>query len=337
METLCYFYHPDHLGSTSWVTDSAKNGVQYCEYLPYGEPFIDQRSTTWSSRYTFSGKERDSETGYSYFGARYYHSDLSIWLSVDPMAEERPSLSPYSYCQNNPIIRTDPTGALDWIPPTDGSGNWIAEPGDGYWKLSQQSGISLEDAKNAVITSNQNRGQARTSEIMVYPGDVVNISTPQNETNTTNTLNYQMRYPASGVCESVSLVGTLIDVFIREPIQDGLEYIGMGENAAYWTSAGITIAGSIMLAKKISGGKKSSWNYGAFKSEAKWTSQFSERGWTPKQVTEAITKGKSFESINKVNPANRATRFVHPKTGQSVVIDNTTRELLHVGAPGYKY
>jgi hypothetical protein len=46
MKTLRYFYHPDHpdhLGSTSWVTDSAKNGVQYCEYLPYGEPFIDQR------------------------------------------------------------------------------------------------------------------------------------------------------------------------------------------------------------------------------------------------------------------------------------------------------
>jgi len=128
METLCYFYHsdhPDYLGSTSWVTDSAKNGVQYCEYLPFGEPLVDQRSTTWSSRYTFSGKERDSETGYSYFGARYYHPDLSIWLSVDPMAEERPSLSPYSYCQNNPIIRTDPTGALDRTDGyTDGQGNY---------------------------------------------------------------------------------------------------------------------------------------------------------------------------------------------------------------------
>jgi RHS repeat-associated protein len=113
MKTLRYFYHPDHpdhLGSTSWVTDSAKNGVQYCEYLPYGEPFIDQRSTTWSSRYTFSGKERDSETGYSYFGARYYHSDLSIWLSVDPMSDKYPNLTPYAYCANNPVILVDPDG-----------------------------------------------------------------------------------------------------------------------------------------------------------------------------------------------------------------------------------
>jgi RHS repeat-associated protein len=110
MKTLRYFYHPDHLGSTSWVTDSAKNGVQYCEYLPYGEPFIDQRSTTWSSRYTFSGKERDSETGYSYFGARYYHSDLSIWLSVDPLSDKYPNLTPYAYCANNPVILVDPDG-----------------------------------------------------------------------------------------------------------------------------------------------------------------------------------------------------------------------------------
>jgi len=45
------------------------------------------RNTPENSRYTFSGKERDGETGYSYFGARYYNSDISIWLSVDPLSD----------------------------------------------------------------------------------------------------------------------------------------------------------------------------------------------------------------------------------------------------------
>ena len=45
-----------------------------------------------------TGKEKDSETGYYYFGARYYNSDLSLWLSVDPMADKYPNLSPYNYC-----------------------------------------------------------------------------------------------------------------------------------------------------------------------------------------------------------------------------------------------
>ncbi len=170
-ETLRYFYHPDHIGSTSWVTDSAKNGIQYCEYLPFGEPFLDQRSTTWNSRYTFSGKERDGETGYSLvkklrffsslafgneklvfhyahclrrFGARYYNSDISIWLSVDPMSDERSWISPYNYCQNNPVRLVDPTGALDWKP--DQEGNLIAESGDNAQTLAQYQGISYSEA-----------------------------------------------------------------------------------------------------------------------------------------------------------------------------------------------
>ena len=60
--------------------------------------------------YTFSAKERDTETGLSYFGARYYSSDLSIWLSVDPMSDKYPSLSPYVYCANNPVKLVDPNG-----------------------------------------------------------------------------------------------------------------------------------------------------------------------------------------------------------------------------------
>ena len=58
-----------------------------------------------------AGKERDSETGFSYFGARYYDSDLMTgWLSVDPMADKYPGLSPYAYCGWNPVRLVDPNG-----------------------------------------------------------------------------------------------------------------------------------------------------------------------------------------------------------------------------------
>ena len=58
-----------------------------------------------------TGKERDSETGFSYFGARYYDSDiLTGWLSVDPMADKYPGLSPYAYCGWNPVRLVDPDG-----------------------------------------------------------------------------------------------------------------------------------------------------------------------------------------------------------------------------------
>ena len=52
-----------------------------------------------------------AETGFSYFGARYYDSDLMTgWLSVDPLADKYPGLSPYAYCANNPIRLVDPNG-----------------------------------------------------------------------------------------------------------------------------------------------------------------------------------------------------------------------------------
>ncbi len=109
-EKECYWYHPDHLGSSSWITFSDGKAVQHLHYLPWGENFVDQRSTGWNARFTFSAKERDTETGLSYFGSRYYSSDLSIWLSVDPQAAKYPSLSPYVYCANNPVKLVDPNG-----------------------------------------------------------------------------------------------------------------------------------------------------------------------------------------------------------------------------------
>ena len=110
-EKECYWYHPDHLGSSSWITEVGGKPIQHLHYLPWGEDFVDQRSSTFDGvRYTFSAKEKDAETGYSYFGSRYYNSDLSIWLSVDPQAAKYPSLSPYVYCADNPVKLVDPNG-----------------------------------------------------------------------------------------------------------------------------------------------------------------------------------------------------------------------------------
>ena len=70
------------------------------------------RPISWCySPSSFTGKELDSETGYSYFGARYYDAELSgLFFSVDPMVDKYPNISPYAYCCWNPIIFVDPEG-----------------------------------------------------------------------------------------------------------------------------------------------------------------------------------------------------------------------------------
>ena len=52
----------------------------------------------------------DPETGYYYYGARYYNPMTSVWLSVDPLADKYPSLTPYAFVANNPIMLIDPDG-----------------------------------------------------------------------------------------------------------------------------------------------------------------------------------------------------------------------------------
>ena len=72
-ETDCYWYHPDHLGSSSWITYTDGSAVEHLHYMPWGEDFVRQRSTNWYAMYTFSAKEKDIETGYSYFNSfRYF-------------------------------------------------------------------------------------------------------------------------------------------------------------------------------------------------------------------------------------------------------------------------
>jgi len=110
--TSSYFYHSDHLGSSSLITDASGDIVQHLEYVPFGETFIDERrsASSWTTPYQFSGKERDEETGLLYFGARYQDSKYGIWYSVDPLAEKYPNISSYVYCADNPVKFIDPNG-----------------------------------------------------------------------------------------------------------------------------------------------------------------------------------------------------------------------------------
>ena len=121
---------------------------------------------------TFTGKERDSETGFSYFGARYYDSDLMTgWLSVDPLADKYPSLSPYAYCAWNPVRLVDPNGREIRI----------------YYK--NKSGIAklFERRKYIVYTPNMN-----------YLGNNSFVK------ETVNALNYVIKGDTQGIINTIS-------------------------------------------------------------------------------------------------------------------------------------
>ena len=65
---------------------------------------------SWASRGVFFNHTMTEQL---HFGARYYSSDLSVWLSVDPLASKFPRMSPYMYVRGNPIMLIDPNGMSD--------------------------------------------------------------------------------------------------------------------------------------------------------------------------------------------------------------------------------
>ena len=124
-ERMQFYYHPDYLGSSSYITNLDGEVSQHIEYVPFIEVFIDElelmrksatkgkanSNNTWNTPYLFNAKEFDEETGLYYYGARYYEPRISLWMSTDPMQEKFVDASPYVYCLQNPIIILDYNGA----------------------------------------------------------------------------------------------------------------------------------------------------------------------------------------------------------------------------------
>jgi RHS repeat-associated protein len=140
-----YYYHADHLGSTSVVTDHNGEVYERLEYTPYGETWLDETNgdTYFDTPYRFSAKEKDEETGLYYYGARYLDPKYSRWISADPaLGDYLPqapindeakkhnqslpgqggvfnviNLNLYHYAGNNPIKYTDPDGSQVAVTP----------------------------------------------------------------------------------------------------------------------------------------------------------------------------------------------------------------------------
>lgn len=149
---LLYFYHPDHLGTSTFLTDYNGNAYQFFLNLPFGETMAEQKSITedYETPYKFNGKELDEETGLYYYGARYYDPKTSIWLSVDPLMEKYPNFNPYAYCYQNPINIIDPTGmeGKKAEPPINGLDYFRDDTGEYFWNHEKNTYEHYADPNN---------------------------------------------------------------------------------------------------------------------------------------------------------------------------------------------
>jgi RHS repeat-associated protein len=117
------YYHQDHLGSSSVMSDGEGQLVSETAFYPFGHPRVEHAPRNVKEVYGFTQKERDGESGLNYFEARYYAEVTSAFLSVDSaftlavqsgtiraLLQDPGNLNGYAYARRNPIGNFDPDG-----------------------------------------------------------------------------------------------------------------------------------------------------------------------------------------------------------------------------------
>ena len=126
-------------------------------------------------KYSFNAKELDEETGMYYYEARYYNPPT--FISRDPLMSEKPWLTPFHYCSNNPIGRVDPSGMLDednidkWRYHTDTEElEWISNEGGDYHQIVE----FVKNGKDGKLYYDKDKGKG--VEYDGYIGEMFNFS-----------------------------------------------------------------------------------------------------------------------------------------------------------------
>ena len=234
-----FYYHTDHLGSTSYITDAKANIAQFDAYLPYGELLVDEHSSTEEMPYKFNGKELDEETGLYYYGARYMDPKISMWLGVDPLAEKYPEISPYIYCHNNPINLIDPNGKNDYILNLDGEIKLIEENSNDFntiFAYDRQGGIdkntkidvpkSFNESKTTTQVQGRTSKDADGNKISTYEFDLYTVDDEQIASNIFEFLakNSDVEWSNTKVSSKDNTSFNLISTSHKEGSEVGMRY-----------------------------------------------------------------------------------------------------------------
>ena len=96
------------------ILNSTGGLISAQDYDLWGYLLDGRTYESYDSKFKFTGKERDEENKYDYFGARYYDAKVGRWEQVEPLMDKYISISPYCYGLNNPVVLLDADG-LDLV------------------------------------------------------------------------------------------------------------------------------------------------------------------------------------------------------------------------------
>ena len=326
------YYTADHLGSTRLVTDATGSaGTMQCfDYMPFGAEIAsgtDGRASCFGNGTDafypeFTAKERDSESGLDFFGARYFSGAQGRFTSPDEPLNDQYQSDPqswnlYSYVRNNPLKFTDPTGQ-DCIYTNNLSSNGTVgiERGD----CSQNGGtyvngtidtnsLAYNQQKSTLSYSYTNGDTLGSGVIGGLPAPVQfpGIEGPANQAGAAQIAGSQSLINEFAKQAAIGAAGGVAGRLIGA----GVEAL-LAARAAGAAAAAVDVAN---LSNKI-------------------VRQMASRGWTAQEITETVQNGKAYSVLNKAT-GGAATEYINPANGKFVVVDNATKQVLQVSGPGF--
>jgi RHS repeat-associated protein len=338
------WYLTDHLNSVRLVLDETGAVLDQIAYDAFGN-IVAQLNPLFDNPILFASRDFDAETGLYYNRVRYLDPFTGRWTTQDPLGYAAGDANLYRYVGNMATMATDPSGNIFFVPFVVGAllvgGGSVglhiaANRYDHATSILARPPSPANDAEFRRVY-NQARWIHAGSNVAVVSGGTLMVSPG---------IGY-----GAGWLAGTGTVGTGV---VTVAGAGGIAYVGwdgytifrdwnvMGDDAERFERIG-TLVGPILAGGYPGyrgfrlGYASNSWTFGANHSAQQWANKLAQRGWTPQQISEAIAFGQRFTATNNINPANGATRYVHPITGRSVVVDNVTGEVIHVGGTGFVY
>ena len=319
----------DHLSSTSLTYTPATDASKKQLYYPFGDVRYTQTPPTSRG---FTGQRRDGSS-LMFYQTRYYDPQIGRFTQPDsiiPNPSNPQDFNRYSYVLNNPILYSDPSGLC----PTNSdqaaacyAAAWVAAGNQVYGAFYQQPGHTVRALWN---------WQTRQTMYSLDGGSFMPPADFTSETERFIIANAFLWDPAhaKAIADADNPGGWLnwmsdLTRINEENISDHF----INQN---WTAFGIAYGIFFPVYTPTTAAAVARPDLANV--SPKIQRQMQTRGWTPDLIDEAVTSGANYPAVNKLGGANTpATRYVSPTTGQSVVVDNATGEIIHVGGPGFKY
>jgi len=286
-----------------------------------GNPQTPAMPVYWNDFGTVSrstGKERDSETGLDFFGARYFSGAQGRFTSADePLGDQYPSdpqsWNLYGYVRNNPLKSVDPSG-LDCVTTSDQSASSVT--------VNVQRGGSANSCGGSYVD-----GTVDVSSL-TYKGSTLTWS--DSSTWGGGAMTFASSPAPGGDQLSADAASTLY--------QAGM----MADNGVKAGAAQMAMNGMGIVAGRLIGAAAEAWLASRAAGTAavdvanlsnKIVRQMASRGWTTEEIVETVQNGRAYGVVNKAT-GGAATEYVNAATGKFVVVDNATNQVIQVSRSG---